>query len=101
MTLRWTLDKVGAIARSATDTALVIAAMHGPDGHDETVSDRPFSWDGGSAQSRSAGARTSRAQFTAAGRSGMALDVFDAGRDARAHHAAGIARSGDIARARR
>ena len=49
MTLRWTLDKVGAIARSATDTALVVAAMHGPDGHDDTVSDRPFSWDGGSA----------------------------------------------------
>ena len=49
MTLRWTLDKVGAIARSATDTALVLAAIHGPDGHDETVSDRPFAWDGGSA----------------------------------------------------
>jgi Asp-tRNA(Asn)/Glu-tRNA(Gln) amidotransferase A subunit family amidase len=49
MTLRWTLDKVGAIARSVTDTALVLAAMHGPDGHDETVSDRPFAWDGGSA----------------------------------------------------
>jgi Asp-tRNA(Asn)/Glu-tRNA(Gln) amidotransferase A subunit family amidase len=49
MTLRWTLDKVGAIARSVTDTALVLSAMHGPDGHDETVSDRPFTWDGASA----------------------------------------------------
>jgi Asp-tRNA(Asn)/Glu-tRNA(Gln) amidotransferase A subunit family amidase len=46
MTLRWTLDKVGAIARSVADTALVLAAMHGPDGHDETVTDIPFSWDG-------------------------------------------------------
>ena len=42
---RWTRS---ARSRSATDTALVLAAMHGPDGHDETVSDRPFSWDGGS-----------------------------------------------------
>jgi Asp-tRNA(Asn)/Glu-tRNA(Gln) amidotransferase A subunit family amidase len=42
MTLRWTLDKVGVIARSARDTALVLAALHGPDGHDETVADVPF-----------------------------------------------------------
>ncbi|HXT68937.1 MAG TPA: amidase [Vicinamibacterales bacterium] len=46
MTLRWTLDKVGAIARSVTDTALVLEAMHGPDGKDETVPPVPFAWDG-------------------------------------------------------
>ncbi len=46
MTLRWTLDKVGVIARSVDDTALVLDAMRGPDGHDETVSDRPFTWSG-------------------------------------------------------
>jgi len=46
MTLRWTLDKVGAIARSVADVALVVQAMHGPDGHDETVADIPFAWDG-------------------------------------------------------
>lgn len=48
MTLRWTLDKVGAIARSVADTALILEAMHGPDGHDETVTDLPFVWDGSS-----------------------------------------------------
>jgi Asp-tRNA(Asn)/Glu-tRNA(Gln) amidotransferase A subunit family amidase len=46
MTLRWTLDKVGAIARSVQDTAFVLDALHGPDGHDETVTDAPFAWDG-------------------------------------------------------
>ncbi|HEX5070641.1 MAG TPA: amidase [Vicinamibacterales bacterium] len=46
MTLRWTLDKVGAIARSVHDTALVLDAMRGPDEHDETVSSVPFAWDG-------------------------------------------------------
>lgn len=47
MTLRWTLDKVGAIARSVADTSLVLDALHGPDGHDDTVADLPFAWDGG------------------------------------------------------
>ena len=47
MTLRWTLDKVGAIARSVGDVALALEAIHGPDGHDETVPDVPFAWDGG------------------------------------------------------
>jgi Asp-tRNA(Asn)/Glu-tRNA(Gln) amidotransferase A subunit family amidase len=46
MTLRWTLDKVGVLARSAADTALVLEALHGPDGRDETVPDLPFAWDG-------------------------------------------------------
>ena len=42
MTLRWTLDKVGPICRSVRDAALVLEALHGPDGHDETVPDLPF-----------------------------------------------------------
>jgi Asp-tRNA(Asn)/Glu-tRNA(Gln) amidotransferase A subunit family amidase len=46
MTLRWTLDKVGALARTVEDTALVLEAVHGPDGHDETVAAVPFSWSG-------------------------------------------------------
>jgi len=46
MTLRWTLDKVGALARSVADTALVLEALHGPDGRDDTVADLPFAWDG-------------------------------------------------------
>lgn len=46
MTLRWTLDKVGALARTVGDTALVLEALHGPDGHDDTVADLPFTWSG-------------------------------------------------------
>jgi Asp-tRNA(Asn)/Glu-tRNA(Gln) amidotransferase A subunit family amidase len=44
MTLRWTLDKVGPMARTVEDCALVLTAVYGPDGHDETVSDVPFAW---------------------------------------------------------
>ena len=44
MTLRWTLDKVGPLARTVEDCALVLAAIYGPDGHDETVADLPFAW---------------------------------------------------------
>jgi len=47
MTLRWTLDKVGVIARSVADTALVLEVLHGPDDRDDTVADLPFAWDGG------------------------------------------------------
>jgi Asp-tRNA(Asn)/Glu-tRNA(Gln) amidotransferase A subunit family amidase len=46
MTLRWTLDKVGPLTRSIGDAALVLEALHGPDGRDETVPDVPFKWDG-------------------------------------------------------
>jgi Asp-tRNA(Asn)/Glu-tRNA(Gln) amidotransferase A subunit family amidase len=46
MTLRWTLDKVGPITRSVRDAALVLEALHGPDGVDDTVPDLPFRWDG-------------------------------------------------------
>jgi Asp-tRNA(Asn)/Glu-tRNA(Gln) amidotransferase A subunit family amidase len=46
MTLRWTLDKVGVLARSTADTAFVLTALHGPDGHDDTVQNSPFAWDG-------------------------------------------------------
>jgi Asp-tRNA(Asn)/Glu-tRNA(Gln) amidotransferase A subunit family amidase len=46
MTLRWTLDKVGPLTRSVGDAALVLQALHGPDGHDDTVADVPFQWDG-------------------------------------------------------
>jgi Asp-tRNA(Asn)/Glu-tRNA(Gln) amidotransferase A subunit family amidase len=46
MTLRWTLDKVGPITRAVRDAALVLEALHGPDGHDDTVPDMPFRWNG-------------------------------------------------------
>ena len=44
MTLRWTLDKVGPLARTVEDCALALAAIYGPDGHDETVAETPFTW---------------------------------------------------------
>jgi len=47
MALRWTLDKVGVIARAAEDAALVLRAVYGPDGRDETVADVAFEWQPG------------------------------------------------------
>src|SRR5688572_30171419 len=44
MTLAWSLDKIGPMCRSAEDCALVLAAIHGPDGHDRTVKELPFTW---------------------------------------------------------
>ncbi len=45
MALSWTMDKVGPICRSVEDCALVLRAIHGPDGRDGTVIDAPFAWD--------------------------------------------------------
>ncbi|MFH1177261.1 MAG: amidase [Acidobacteriota bacterium] len=45
MALAWSMDKVGPICRSVEDCALVLAAIAGPDGRDETVVDLPFNWD--------------------------------------------------------
>ncbi len=42
MALCWSLDKVGALARSARDTGLVVRAIHGPDGIDPGAIDLPF-----------------------------------------------------------
>jgi Asp-tRNA(Asn)/Glu-tRNA(Gln) amidotransferase A subunit family amidase len=44
MSLSWSMDKLGPIARSAEDCALVFAALHGYDGLDPTAVDRPFAW---------------------------------------------------------
>jgi Asp-tRNA(Asn)/Glu-tRNA(Gln) amidotransferase A subunit family amidase len=45
MTLAWSMDKVGPMCRSAEDCALVLDAIQGPDGLDNTVLDVPFNWD--------------------------------------------------------
>jgi Asp-tRNA(Asn)/Glu-tRNA(Gln) amidotransferase A subunit family amidase len=44
MTLSWSMDKIGPIARSIEDCALVFGAIHGFDGLDASAVDRPFSW---------------------------------------------------------
>ncbi len=46
MALSWSMDKLGPIARSVEDCALIFAAMHGPDGSDQTVHAAPFNWNG-------------------------------------------------------
>jgi Asp-tRNA(Asn)/Glu-tRNA(Gln) amidotransferase A subunit family amidase len=44
MTLAWSMDKLGPIARSAEDCALVFDAIHGADGRDWAAVDQPFAW---------------------------------------------------------
>lgn len=44
MTLSWSMDKLGPIARTAEDCALVLGAIHGSDGLDPAAVDRPFAW---------------------------------------------------------
>ena len=45
MALSWTMDKLGPICRSVEDCALVLDAIHGPDGRDRTVKRRAVRWD--------------------------------------------------------
>ena len=44
MPLSWTMDKIGPIARSVQDCALVFNAIHGADGKDSAALTREFSW---------------------------------------------------------
>jgi Asp-tRNA(Asn)/Glu-tRNA(Gln) amidotransferase A subunit family amidase len=44
MPLSWTMDKVGPIARSAVDAALVYDCIRGADGKDPAVRDSAFAW---------------------------------------------------------
>jgi Asp-tRNA(Asn)/Glu-tRNA(Gln) amidotransferase A subunit family amidase len=44
MTLCWSMDKLGPIARRVEDCALIFAAIHGFDGLDPTAVDRPYEW---------------------------------------------------------
>ncbi|MEX2350872.1 MAG: amidase [Balneolaceae bacterium] len=45
MALSWTMDKVGPMARSAEDAAIVFDIIRGPDGYDHTVQDWPFNYE--------------------------------------------------------
>jgi Asp-tRNA(Asn)/Glu-tRNA(Gln) amidotransferase A subunit family amidase len=42
MALSWSMDKIGPIARTAWDCAMVLDAIMGPDGHDPTVVAAPL-----------------------------------------------------------
>lgn len=54
MTLSWTLDKVGVLAHTAEDCAIVLSAISGPDGGDPDASGR-FRWPSRTANSRPLG----------------------------------------------
>lgn len=45
MALAWSLDKLGPLARSAEDCALVLQAIAGPDGKDASVLAAGFEWE--------------------------------------------------------
>jgi len=45
MALSWTLDKLGPMCRTADDCGLVLAAIAGPDTHDSTAIDEPFTYE--------------------------------------------------------
>jgi Asp-tRNA(Asn)/Glu-tRNA(Gln) amidotransferase A subunit family amidase len=42
MALTWSMDKIGPITRSVEDCALVLNAIYGPDGRDQSVQPAPF-----------------------------------------------------------
>ena len=44
MTLSWSMDKLGPIARSVEDCALIFDAIHGADENDAASIDQPFVW---------------------------------------------------------
>ena len=44
MALTYTMDKIGPMARSAEDAALVFAVINGPDNIDRATKDVPFAW---------------------------------------------------------
>jgi len=44
MALSWSMDKIGPIARSADDCALIFDAVRGADGLDPSAVDAPFAW---------------------------------------------------------
>lgn len=44
MALSWTMDKLGPICRAVEDTALVLSAIYGPNGHDRSVQNAAFNW---------------------------------------------------------
>lgn len=44
MALSWSMDKIGPMCRGAEDCALVLGAIHGPDGLDLAVRERAFNW---------------------------------------------------------
>jgi len=49
MALSWTMDKIGPMCRSVEDCVLVLNAIYGSDGRDDTCIDAPLEWNSVSA----------------------------------------------------
>jgi Asp-tRNA(Asn)/Glu-tRNA(Gln) amidotransferase A subunit family amidase len=45
MTLSWSMDKIGPIAHTAEDCAIIFNAIHGLDGQDQTLYEAPFRYE--------------------------------------------------------
>ncbi len=45
MALSWSMDKIGPIARTVEDCAIVLNVIYGPDGSDPTLYDLPFNYE--------------------------------------------------------
>jgi Asp-tRNA(Asn)/Glu-tRNA(Gln) amidotransferase A subunit family amidase len=45
MALSWTMDKLGPLCRAVEDCAIVLDAIHGPDGKDLAARNAGFAWD--------------------------------------------------------
>ncbi len=45
MALSWTMDKLGPLCRAVEDCAMVLSAIHGPDGQDLATREAAFNWD--------------------------------------------------------
>ncbi len=52
MALSWSMDKLGPMCRSVEDCALVLDAIHGPDGKDNSAIAASFNWDASLSPSR-------------------------------------------------
>ena len=60
MALSWTMDKIGPMCRSVEDCVLVLNAIYGSDGKDDTVTDAPLEWNAAAPPSGGAAAITAR-----------------------------------------
>ena len=76
MALSWSMDKIGTICRYAEDCAIILNAIYGPDGLDQTVFNAPFSY-ASSIDLRKLKIGYTRASFDSAGANDRGvLDVF-------------------------
>jgi Asp-tRNA(Asn)/Glu-tRNA(Gln) amidotransferase A subunit family amidase len=56
MALSWTMDKIGPMCRTVEDCVLVLNAIYGSDGKDDTCTDAPLEWNPVSVPSSGGGA---------------------------------------------